>query len=282
MHSAKDIILNPIDSRTANAFIKVHHYSEKVVNNSQLHFGAFLKCNLHGVMQFGPPLDRRRMLGLVSGSNWYDVIELNRRAFDEVLPRNSESRCISIAIRLLRRHCPHVKWIVTFADGTQCGDGAIYRASGFLLVGIKKNNQIWESPDKQKWSRLSLTDYSSRSQQRKAMKICRVSRTKGQNILTTGASSMEAYKAAGFKPMPGFQLKYIYFLDKAARERLTVPVLPFSEIARYNAGMYLGKKISRANSVTSTPDFSSQEVTSRDDLSAPSSPLQSFQSYNDT
>jgi len=32
-----------------------------------------------------------------------------------------------------------------------------------------------------------------------------------------------------------------YFLDPTARERLTVPILPFSEIDRRGAGMYRGK-----------------------------------------
>ena len=65
--------------------------------------------------------------------------------------------------------------------------------------------------------------------------------TKGGNNFHTGAASMKAYEAAGFKPLPGFQLRYIYFLDPTARDRLTVPILPFSEIDRRGAGMYKGK-----------------------------------------
>ena len=42
MASVKEIRLKVIDSKTANAFVKKHHYSGKVVSNSQLHFGAFL------------------------------------------------------------------------------------------------------------------------------------------------------------------------------------------------------------------------------------------------
>ena len=48
--TAKDIVIKVIPSKIANDFIKKHHYSGKVVNNSQLHFGAFLggaaaRCN---------------------------------------------------------------------------------------------------------------------------------------------------------------------------------------------------------------------------------------------
>ena len=58
-------------------------------------------------------------------------------AFSEKLPRNSESRAISIAMKLIKKHYPHIDWVVLFADGTQCGDGTIYRASGFVLTDIR-------------------------------------------------------------------------------------------------------------------------------------------------
>jgi hypothetical protein len=68
-------------------------------------------------------------------------------AFDELLPKNSESRSISVALRLIKKKAPQIKWILSFADGTQCGDGTIYRASGFKLCGIKKNSTIVKTID---------------------------------------------------------------------------------------------------------------------------------------
>jgi hypothetical protein len=68
------------------------------------------------------------------------------------------------------------------------------------------------------------------------------------NELRGGAtSSGRIMKAIGAKHLPGFQLRYVYFLDPTARERLTVPILPFSEIERRGAGMYRGKP--RAGSI---------------------------------
>ena len=220
--------------------IRRYHYSGKVVNNSQLHFGVFLGDRIHGALQFGPSMDKRRMVGLVAGTKWNEFLELNRMAFGDALPRNSESRAIAVCLRLIRAHYPHIKWVVSFADGAQCGDGTIYRASGFHLIGIKRNDQIWVAPGGQSFSRTSLTDKTS-GQKRKAQAICRVTATKGTHAMTTGAASMKAYAAAGFKPMPGFQLKYIYFLDRSCEARLTVPVLPFSAIEEAGAGMYKGE-----------------------------------------
>ena len=46
--------------------------------------------------------------------------------------------------------------------------------------------------------------------------------------------------------LKGYQLRYIYFIDKSYRERLTVPEIPFSKIDEIGAGMYKGEKITQA------------------------------------
>ena len=65
MGRAKEIIVKVIPSKFANEFVKKHHYSGKVVSNSQLHFAAFLDNKLHWVMSFGPSLDKRKIQPLV-------------------------------------------------------------------------------------------------------------------------------------------------------------------------------------------------------------------------
>jgi hypothetical protein len=247
---AKDIRVRPISASDAHRIVKTLHYSGKAVNNSQLHLGVFLDEKCGGVMQFGPSLDKRKIQGLVHGTLWNEFIELNRMAFSDFLPRNSESRAIGYAFRWMRKQYPHIKWCVSFADGTQCGDGTIYRASGFVLTGIKKNDQIWAAPTGELFSRTSMTDRSSKNQQRQARLIAsRTTLTKGRHILENGASSMKPFIDANWKPLEGFQLRYIYFLDPTARERLAVPSLPFSEINRLGASMYKG--VSRVRSADS-------------------------------
>lgn len=127
----------------ANPFVKKHHYSGKVVPNSSLHFGAFLDGKLHGVLSYGPSLCKANMLNIVEGTEWNNFIELNRMAFDDYLPRNSESYCIGATLRMIRKQAPQIKWVVSFADGCQCGDGTIYRASNFLLTGIKEGEHFF-------------------------------------------------------------------------------------------------------------------------------------------
>lgn len=158
MGAAKSIVVKPISAQDANRIVKSIHYSGKVVNNSQLHLGVFVGDRCGGAMQFGPSLDKRKIIGLVEGTKWNEFIELNRMAFADWLPRNSESRALGFAFRWMRKQYPHLKWIVSFADATQCGDGTIYRASGFVLTGIKVNNQTWQLPDGFTFTRMVATD----------------------------------------------------------------------------------------------------------------------------
>lgn len=58
-------------------------------------------------------------------------------------------------------------------------------------------------------------------------------------------SPMFYLNVGGGKYVKGFQLRYIYFLDKKSRAKLTVPELPYSEIDRLGAGMYKGKNVTR-------------------------------------
>jgi hypothetical protein len=214
MGRAKEIVVKVIPSKVANDFVKKYHYSGKVVQNSSLHFGAFLDGRLHGVMSFGSPLDKRKVLPLVQPSLWNEMLELNRMAFDDYLPKNSESRCISVAMKLIKKNAPHIKWVLSFSDGTQCGDGTIYRASGFVLTGIKKNSTTGVLNGKV---------------------VADLTFQKGKHILN---SNGKAVVPDGFKMLDGYQLRYIYLLDKSCK--ITVPVLPFSRIDELGAGMYKG------------------------------------------
>ena len=226
MATAKDIVIKPISANAANALVKRVHYSGKVVNNSTLHLGAFLNDKLEGVMSFGSPMDKRKILPLVEGTKWNGMLELNRMAFSDVLPRNSESRALAVAFRLIKKHYPHIEWILSFSDGCQCGDGTIYRASGFALTQVKKNSTL-----------IKLEDGTI---------AANITYSKSKHILKTGGAKMPE----GAEKIPGYQLRYIYFLNTDARERLTVPVLPFSKIDEMGAGMYKGKpkRMTEANS----------------------------------
>jgi hypothetical protein len=227
---AKSILLRPISARVANDLVRRLHYSGKVVNNSQFHVGVYYRGRLEGALQFGPSLDKRKTKRLVTDTPWNGFLELNRMAFSDELPRNSESRALGISFRLLKEHRPDIQWVVSFADATQCGDGTIYRAAGFVLTMIRKNSEVFRVGDE-------------------------IVHTM---TLKSGKTANIMRRLEGV-PVAGYQLRYIYFLDPSAKDRLTVPIIPFSKIDEVGAGMYKGKKRNRADGVNgSTSEFHSE------------------------
>jgi hypothetical protein len=233
MNSVKNLRVDGIDAQTARRFVRMYHYSGKVDPRSQLHLGVFWEGQLEGVMQFGPSIDKTKSQHLVTGTSWNGFIELHRLAFSDRLPKNSESRAISIAMKLLKKNAPHIDWVLSYADGTQCGDGTIYRASGFDLIKITPNRSMWRMPDGEVLCKIVLEPGFSPN-------------SKSGNIKAkygkTGTETSNAFlKEIGAECLGGYQLKYIYFLNPSARERLTVPVMSYDEIDAAGARMYKGK-----------------------------------------
>jgi hypothetical protein len=241
--SAKDIVVKPISAKAANDLVRRVHYSGKVVSNSSLHFGVFLNDRLEGAMSFGSPLDKRKVLPLVSETKWHGMLELNRMAFSDVLPRNSESRAMAVAFRLIRKHYPHIEWVLSFSDGTQCGDGTIYRASGFVLTQIKKSMNLIRTGGGMVIHKMTLESSPTASREELG--------GRSYYDITGGKYDLAKYiKAVSGEVIAGFQLRYIYFMRPEVRARLVCDVLPFSRIDEMGAGMYKGqpKRVTEANS----------------------------------
>ena len=144
-----------------------------------------------------------------------------------------------MSIKLLKKYAPHVKWIISFADACSCGDGANYRASNFILTGIKENEALCLLPDGTKIHKLTL----------EANPLAPRKELGGRSFfdVTDGNFSWGRYmEAAGGALLSGYQLRYIYFIDKTKRKDLTVPEIPYSRIDELGAGMYKGEKMTLA------------------------------------
>jgi hypothetical protein len=226
--SAKDIEIRTIAPSIAKEMIINGHYSHKVAASSVLHFGVFWKGKLEGVLQYGHPIDKRKSLTLVADTDWNGFLELNRMYMSPVLPKNTESRALAITLKLIRKNLPQIKWVVSYADGTQAGSGTIYRASGFLLIGIKKNTTIYYHPGmKETFTQLTFSTMKSNAVYE------RIKAATGIDIrehMGGAASIKRAAQILGMRALPGYQLRYIYFLDPAWRDKLRVPTIPFEKL----------------------------------------------------
>lgn len=202
--SAKDLVVHTIQSSIAREMVKAGHYSHKVVPNSCLHFGVFWKGKLEGVLQYGHSIDKRKMVALVEDTTWDGFLELNRMYMSPTLPKNTESRALAITLKLIRKNLPHVKGVVSYADGTQAGSGTIYRASGFLLTGYRENTTIFYVPAmKESFAKLTFTTNKSTATYERIKKATGVDVVEAMRGSASIEKVLKALNAKTLKGLPG-------------------------------------------------------------------------------
>ncbi|OEU69158.1 MAG: hypothetical protein BA863_17505 [Desulfovibrio sp. S3730MH75] len=131
----KSFCVMAIPVAEAREIITNHHYSRRVVNNSYVHLGVYLKGKRVGALQFGYTLNPHRTGHIVTDTVVGQYLELNRMWLSDEAPRNSESMAISYAVKYIKKAIPSVAWIQSFADERCGGLGVVYQAANFVYCG---------------------------------------------------------------------------------------------------------------------------------------------------
>jgi hypothetical protein len=231
--SAREIRLEIVPRHEADECVRRWHYSGKTYVKSTLHVGVFYRGALLGAIQCGEGVCSPCMAHIVEGTTAETYIEINRMAMSDALPRNSESRALSVLWRIIARERPAVEWVVSYSDATQCGDGAIYRAAGMLLTGCRPNTTLWRDTATGE----VVSDVGMR--------------TSG-DLATRYGTTRPEWRAAGLEPLQGYQLRYIRFQRPEARARLLVPVLSYDSIPA-DARMVRGVRALAGETGSGTP-----------------------------
>lgn len=203
---APGFYVTSIPPRQAVEIIRAHHYSGTVVQNSYVHLGIFIDGDLVGAMQLGYALNPRQTGKIVRDTPIDGYLELNRMWLDDVAPRNSESRALSYMTKYIRRACPGVAWIQSFADERCGGLGVVYQAANFIYLGSHMT-EFYELDGKPYHSML-LTAHAKAGQRGAYLKA---------NLTRASKHRLR-------------QFRYIYFLKHEARRRLVMRVQPYPKV----------------------------------------------------
>lgn len=146
--------------------------------------------------------------------------------------------------------------MLSFSDCTQCGDGTIYRASGFILTQITENKNTCRIPSGDVIHKMTLeSNPTAKRPELGGMSYYQL--TGGKYDFNKYVNYMKGVI------LSGYQMRYIYLIDKKCK--LNTPTIPFSKIDELGIGMYKGEKISiaernkRAESVMVAHSASSRE-----------------------
>jgi hypothetical protein len=123
-----------------------YHYSHKW-SLCQVAYGIFYQSNetspffdnvsekLIGCVVYGQPVGRSAAESISNLISIDEVFELTRLFIHDGYGKNIESYSISESLRLVKKDFPHLKAIISYADGEQNHKGTIYQATNFYYQG---------------------------------------------------------------------------------------------------------------------------------------------------
>lgn len=126
----------PIKRETYKGWLLEKHYAKRLCNVMYA-FGLFIDKELEGVITFGMPPSSTLGSSICGDKYKSDVLELNRLITNDGLPKNTLSRFLVQAIKML----PKPKIIISFADENFGHHGYIYQATNFIYTGRSSNTK---------------------------------------------------------------------------------------------------------------------------------------------
>lgn len=205
----KSFAVRLLSRECANRIIRENHYSKTTYNNSLIHLGVW-GGGLLGVLQFGQAMNPQSMGGVVAGTKADEYLELNRMWLDDSLPRNSESKAISYALKFIKRTRPKVAWVQSFAD-ERCGrHGVVYQACNFEYCG-EHTSTFWEL-DGEMYHNSAMTRNPNGEGAGNRPKILQANKER---------ATAHALR----------QFRYIYFLKRRFKDRLKLKIRPYPKHA---------------------------------------------------
>jgi len=196
------MVIKPVPFVAAKRLIERNHYLHTFPGGTKLTFGIFVDNRLHGAISLGA--GPANAYSLVYQAQPDDCLVLTRLWLSDDLPRNSESKVISIVLQALKRYT-NLKFMVSYADPSQGHVGTIYQASNWLYTGLSEAMPLYDMGDgKARQSRSLAHGFGTHSVKHLI--------DSGINVKLIPQSSKH---------------RYIYFLDPSWRTRLKPEVLPY-------------------------------------------------------
>ena len=127
---AKGIVLMPCARSVAAEIVEAHHYSGTACKNTAISFVVLWNGEVHGALQLGYGVRPDR-----NGGKGSDHYEFDRMWLSDEMPKYSETIVLSLLHLYLRKACPEIKYLVSYADMSMGNMGTIYKAANYRQVG---------------------------------------------------------------------------------------------------------------------------------------------------
>jgi hypothetical protein len=126
--SAKELEVKQVYGTWLDEWIAQRHYLGYAPAGARLRLAVYHNGRCVGGMLWDRPIARH--------IDQWTVLELTRMYLLDECPRNSESRCLGLATRMIRRLFPEVRQLIAYSDPSYGHQGTIYKAAGWVFDGV--------------------------------------------------------------------------------------------------------------------------------------------------
>lgn len=134
LQSPDALLIAPCTHAAAQFAVTRWHYSRSLPVGKLVKYGVWESGKFVGVVLFA--WGANKDLGTPYGLTLTECCELVRIALTK--HQTPVSRIVSICLRLLKKHSPGLRLVVSFADPTEQHHGGIYQAGNWVYTGTSK------------------------------------------------------------------------------------------------------------------------------------------------
>ena len=216
----------------ARKYIAAFHYSKTMPDSTQFCFAGYLEDRLCGIVCYGQGCGKNQYTSLFPDIKNGEYCELTRLWCVNDMPRNTESKLISMSLKMLPER---IKVVLSFADESMGHCGIIYQATNWIYCGKNKGGKMLEDENGLKAHPRLIGIYKMRHPELKSWSA--------QQVMDL----LKLHEVPG-----GSKYRYVYLRgDKRERERrrkeIADKILPYPKIAS-TVARYSEEEIIRHNS----------------------------------
>lgn len=127
--------LERIRDNSWRTYIIKNHPMHTAPAGCKICWGVYFAGSLRGVIVWGRPVS--------SNEDQEFTLEESRFYLDDTCPTNSESRVLSIAVRLVHREYPHIRRLIAYCDTASGFTGTYLKACGWTCLGLRPKHDGW-------------------------------------------------------------------------------------------------------------------------------------------